>query len=261
MAASTLTQLPNRTDRFGCLEDPQVVAPSDGHSAAVAFFGSNCASPLKAPNRMVRTRHASAHALKVDDLDPGVWMAELPIQSSTWKVKSIADGKTPVPGGKDGETFVAVSSPGGGGTSSRMVAFVGLGNQGTMALYVMLPGGALHTVAKVGDTVSSASRITFNDFPEPPSVDGTRVAFLAHTSDDGQGVYVWDGASLMAAGQSPSALASPSSLYTKVVSSDTKVGSASVTYIGFAKDSLRLSRVAVYMVLSNSTYGIYNVDF
>jgi len=255
LVASTATVLPDPKgpDTFGCLEDPQLVRPQDGFSTAVAFFGSDCGHSIEAKGRMFRTRHSQSHALKVGQIHAGIWLAQRAVSASgAWSILPLADKTIPVPGGTTGETFFALSAPGTAGASSSVVGFIGLGNNGTLGVFAW-SDGKLQVVAIAKRDGSCG--LLFSDFPEPPSVHGSRILFLAGLSDGSSGVFAVDLSS-----SEDGSWQLPRFTYQAIITEDTKLdGDATIDYLGFGRDAIYGDTSAVYMVLSNGTYGVFLV--
>ena len=96
-------------------------------------------------------------------------------------------------------------------------------------------------------SLSTSDGDRFNDFPEPPSVYGNKVAFLSNTASGASGVFLFD-------------LSNRDAGYRRLVSTATKLAGVGITYIGFTRDAMTAEHASVYFVLSNQTYGVYRIS-
>lgn len=245
--ADTSTTIPGTSVMYKCLSVPKVTAQRH-----VIFFGSHCGSV--GASQMVQnqwsnlalyddqpvTQHPlTSHrgvSVGVSVLSPGIWRA------AEGAITAVASDQTPIPDGNPGESFVAFSDPGVG--IDGTVAFVALGNNGSYGIYKVRTDGGAEVVANKHREVPGFPGCNFANFPQVPSIDAAgNTVFLGKCDASVGGVFYEDGDGLGT-----------------VLSYNDTIDGVPLVYVGYGTNAYSANRVALYLLLDNSSNGIWTFD-
>lgn len=245
----TATAIPagNTSVNFRCMSVPQATPQGD-----VVFFGSNCGS---SGSEIVESQWNKL-ALFGDTLrdaailtkNRGSWLGGTNVNPGIWRygqgsIIEVVNFESTIPSGKDGEAFVAFSDPGVGldGTA----AFVGLGNQGTYGLFKGNRNKPLKLIAGKLTAVPGYPNNSFQSIPNIPSIGPQgEVVFFGSSTSDVAGVFAEDPVT----GE-----------LSTVINYDTQVEGQPTLYIGFGTQAYSDNVASAYIVLNDTTCGVWNL--
>jgi len=246
----TATPIPkgNVSVNFRCMSVPQTTPQGD-----VVFFGSNCGSsgsPMveaqfnklafsgkntRDSDILTKNRGSFRGATNVN---PGIWR-----WGTDGSLAEVVNFETTIPGGQPGEAFVAFSDP--GVSLDGTAAFVGLGNNGSYGVFKESRAKPLSLVAGRQTPMPGYENHTFQNIPNIPSVGPQgEVVFYGAATSEIAGIYAEDPIT--------GALSS-------VITLDAQVEGQGLLYIGFGTQAYGNGLAAAYMVLEDTTCGIWNV--
>lgn len=249
--ADTSTAIPTKGNvsvNFRCLSVPQSTPQGD-----VVFFGSNCGSntsPLiqaqfskqafwkgKPRDHSSLTKN-NGPFVGASHVNPGIWR-----WGPSGGLVEVVNFETTIPHGEEGESFVAFSDPGVGldGTA----AFVGLGNAGTYGLFKGNRNKALTLVAGKQTPVPGYPSYNFSNIPNVPSIGPKgEVVFFGAATSSVAGIFAED--------PNTGALST-------VIDYDTLVEGKELLYIGYGAQAYSNNLASTYMVLNDTTCGVFNL--
>lgn len=245
--ADTSTTIPGTSLSYKCLSVPRVTAQRH-----VIFFGSHCGST--GASQMVQNQWSnlalyddqpvSQHPLTshrdvsvgVSVLSPGLWRA------AEGAIAAVASDQSVVPDGNPGESFVAFSDPGVG--IDGTVAFVALGDNQSYGIYKVRTDGGVEVVANNRMEVPGFPGCNFANFPQVPSIDAAgNTVFLGKCDSSVGGVFYEDGDALGT-----------------VLNYNDTIDGVPLVYVGYGTNSYSANRAALYLLLENSSNGIWTFD-
>jgi hypothetical protein len=249
--ADTSTPIPagNISVNFRCLSVPQATPQGD-----VVFFGSNCGSTGSLFVEAQWARQAFSGWTPRDsdiltknrgsfygasNVNPGIWR----YGKDDGSIIEVVNFETTIPGGQPGESFVAFSDP--GVSLDGTAAFVGLGNNGSYGVFKGSRSKPLALVAGRQTPVPLYSDYTFQNIPNVPSLgpQGEVVFFGAATSDIA-GIFAED---------------PENGVLSTVINYDVQVEGQPLLYVGFGTQAYSNGVAAAYMVLNDTTCGVWNL--
>lgn len=243
--ADTSSTIPNTASLFKCLSSPKVTRK--GH---VIFFGSHCGSTYASQIVqeqfkqlvMFKTEPVLNHALTrhrevgVNNLHAGLW------RSVGGVVTAVVDYLSTVPDGNGDEHFTAFSDAGLG--LDGTVSFVALGSNGSFGIYKD-SGSGITTIANRKMNVPGTN-CPFASFPEQPSIDAQgRAVFFGQCDSENTGVYY----ETSSAGE-----------FGTIINAKDKVEGQVSLYIGFGPTCVSGNKASVYVVLNDTTAGVWAFD-
>jgi len=165
---------------------------------------------------------------------PGIFLYDLECQ----KLSTIVDDTTIVPYGEEGETFEYFSDVAFDGKTS---AFLGEGVNGTLGVYVVHSEKVIRVVDTTSVVPGSNGTLTFNTFPNTPTLSHSGVAFTGVDSNSNLGLFVydWEGNGV------------------KVLDTSEDLSGSECIYLGAGTQSLMENTVVFYGVNSNEEIGLY----
>jgi hypothetical protein len=248
--ADTSTPIPAGSTpvNFRCLTVPQATPQGD-----VVFFGSNCGSTgslfvEQQFNRMafngwsprdsdILTKNRGSF-YGAENVNPGIWR-----WGQDGSLAEVCNFETTIPDGQPGEAFIAFSDP--GVSIEGTAAFVGLGNNGSYGVFKAHRTGPLSLVAGRQTEVPGYPGYTFQNIPNVPSVGPSgEVVFFGSATSEIAGVFAED---------------PDTGVLSSVINYDTEVAGRELLYIGFGTQAYSNGLAATYMVLNDTTCGIWNL--
>lgn len=246
--ADTGTPIPagNTSVNFRCLSVPQATPQGD-----VVFFGSNCGSTGSLFVEAQWARQAfvgwnprdsdiltkNAGSFYGSNVNPGIW------RYGQGSIVEVVNFETTIPGGQPGEQFVAFSDP--GVALDGTAAFVGLGNNGSYGVFKGSRNKALSLVAGRQTPVPGYPGYTFQNMPNVPSLGPQgEVVFFGAASSDVAGIFA----------ENPD-----NGELSTVINYDTPVEGQPTLYIGYGTQAYSNGLASAYIVLNDTTCGVWNL--
>jgi len=244
--ADTATAIPSSNATFRCMTVPQATPQGD-----VVFFGSNCGSSGSAAveAQFNRLAYIGSNPRDFDILtkNRGMFFGGSNMRPGIWRygqgsIIEVVSFQSEVPDGQPGEAFVAFSDP--GVALDGTAAFVGLGNNGSYGIFKGSRAKPLALVAGKQTPVPGYDGYTFQSMPNIPSLgkDGEVVFYGAVTSEIA-GIFAED---------------PKTGALSTVINYDTEVDGQETLYIGFGTQAYSNGVAAAYVVLNDTTNGIWN---
>jgi hypothetical protein len=233
---------------FRCLTVPAATPQGD-----VVFFGSNCGSTgsrnveqqwnklafngVKPRDYELLTKNRGSF-YGAENVNPGIWR-----YGQDGSIAEVVNFETTIPGGQPGEAFVAFSDP--GVAIDGTAAFVGLGNNGSYGVFKGSRSKPLSLVAGRQTPMPGYDGYTFQNIPNVPSVGPQgEVVFFGAASSDIAGVYAEDPVT----GE-----------LSTVINYESTVENKDLLYIGYGTQAYSGGIASAYMVLNDTTNGIWNL--
>jgi len=248
--ADTTTAIPagNVSVNFRCLSVPSATPQGD-----VVFFGSNCGSTgsISVEAQFNKLAFSGRNTRDSDiltknrgsfygatNVNPGIWR-----RGPDGSLVEVVNFETTIPGGQPGEAFVAFSDP--GVALDGTAAFVGLGNNGSYGVFKGSRNKPLTLVAGRQTEVPGYPGYTFQSIPNIPSLgpNGEVVFFGACTSEIA-GVFAED---------------PDTGDLSTVINYDAMVEGQPLLYIGYGTQAYSNGVASAYMVLNDTTCGVWNL--
>lgn len=248
--ADTSTQIPagDVAVNFRCLTVPAVTPQGD-----VVFFGSHCGSTgsnfveqqwnkmafsgWKPRDSDILTKNRGSF-YGAENVNPGIWR-----WGKDGSIVEVVNFQTTIPDGQPGEAFVAFSDP--GVALDGTAAFVGLGNNGSYGVFKGSRSKPLSLVAGRQTPVPDYSGYTFQSIPNIPSVGSQgEVVFFGAADSEVAGVFAEDPVT----GE-----------LSTVINYKALVEDQELLYIGFGTQAYSAGVASAYMVLNDTTNGVWNL--
>jgi len=248
--ADTSTQIPagDVAVNFRCLTVPAVTPQGD-----VVFFGSHCGSTgsnfveqqwnkmafsgWKPRDTDILTKNRGSF-YGAENVNPGIWR-----WGKDGSIVEVVNFQTTIPDGQPGEAFVAFSDP--GVALDGTAAFVGLGNNGSYGVFKGSRSKPLSLVAGRQTPVPDYSGYTFQSIPNIPSVGSQgEVVFFGAADSEVAGVFAEDPVT----GE-----------LSTVINYKALVEDQELLYIGFGTQAYSAGVASAYMVLNDTTNGVWNL--
>jgi len=247
--ADTNTPIPSGSVsvNFRCLSVPQATPQGD-----VVFFGSNCGSSGSqyVEAQFNKLAFVGGHSRDSDILtkNRGSWVGGSNVAPGIWRyglgsIVEVVNFETTIPGGQPGEAFVAFSDP--GVALDGTAAFVGLGNNGSYGVFKGNRNKPLKLVAGRQTEIPGYSGVTFQNIPNVPSLGSQgEVVFFGSATSSIAGIFAED----------PN-----TGVLSTVINYDTEVDGQPTLYIGFGTQAYSNGVASAYIVLNDTTCGVWNL--
>jgi hypothetical protein len=249
--ADTSTPIPagNSSVNFRCLSVPQATPQGD-----VVFFGSNCGSTgspfveaqfnklafsgLMPRDADILTKNRGSF-FGASNVNPGIWR----YGKDDGSIIEVVNFETTIPGGQPGEAFVAFSDP--GVSLDGTAAFVGLGNNGSYGVFKGSRSKPLALVAGRQTPLPGYPDYTFQNIPNVPSLGPQgEVVFFGVATSDVAGIFAED---------------PDTGVLSTVINYESQVEGQPLLYIGFGTQAYSDGLASAYMVLNDTTCGVWNL--
>jgi hypothetical protein len=219
----------------------------------VVFFGSNCGSSgsefvdaqfnklafygqySRDSNILTKNRGSFVGGSNVN---PGIWR-----WGQGGEIIEVVNFETTIPGGQPGEAFIAFSDP--GVALDGTAAFVGLGNNGSYGLFKGSRSKPLTLVAGRDTEMPGYPGYTFQNIPNVPSLGPQgEVVFFGAASSEVAGIFAED---------------PQTGALSTVINYRTHVAGQPTLYIGFGTQAYSNGVASAYIVLNDTTCGVWNL--
>jgi len=247
--ADTNTPIPAGSEsvNFRCLSVPQATPQGD-----VVFFGSNCGSSgssfVEAQFNKLAFVGGATRDSDILTKNRGSWVLGSNVNPGIWRygqgtIVEVVNFETTIPGGQPGEAFVAFSDP--GVALDGTAAFVGLGNNGSYGIFKGNRNKPLTLVAGKQTEMPGYPGYTFQNIPNVPSLGPTgEVVFFGSATSAIAGVFAED---------------PQTGILSTVINYDTEVEGQPTLYIGFGTQAYSNGVASAYIVLNDTTCGVWNL--
>lgn len=247
--ADTSTTIPagDGTAHFRCMTVPQATPQGD-----VVFFGSNCGSTGSQMVEAQFNKNAffgwNPRDMDILTMNRGSFVGGAHTYPGIWRygegtIIEVVNFETTIPGGQTGEAFVAFSDP--GVALDGTAAFVGLGNMGSYGVFKGSRSKPLVLVAGKQTEVPGYPGYTFQNIPNVPSLGPSgEVVFFGSVNSYIAGIFAED---------------PKTGELSSVITYEDEVDGQETLYIGFGTQAYSNGLASAYVVLNDTTCGVWNL--